>query len=56
MLLWRANRSVEHDLRATEPLADAADDDSALAVLNDRRLSLPHEHIFHTLWRYVWPN
>ena len=31
------------------------DDDSALAVLNDRGVSLPREHVFRTLWRYVWP-
>jgi len=56
MLLWRANRAVEHNLRAKELLAEAADDDPALPVLNNRGLSLPQEHVFHTLWRYVWPN
>ena len=55
VLLWRANRGAEYDLRAKELLAEAADDDPALAVLNDRGLSLPQEHVFHTLWRYVWP-
>ena len=48
MLLWRANCAAEHDLRAKEllaeaadDLAEAADDNPALAVLNNHRLSLP---------------
>ena len=56
MLLWRANRAAEHDLRAKELLAEAADDDLALAVLNDSGVGLLHEHVLDTLWRYVWPN
>ena len=55
MLLWLANCGAEYDLRAKELLAEAADDDPALPVLNNRGLSLPQEHVFHTLWRYVWP-
>jgi hypothetical protein len=56
MLLWRANRAAEHDLRAKELLAEAADDDPALAVLTDRGVGLLHEHVLDTLWTYVWPN
>ena len=56
MLLWQANRAAEHDLWAKELLAEAVDDDPALAVLNDRDVGLLHEHILDTLWRYVWPN
>jgi len=56
MLLWRANRATEHDLQAKELLAEAADDDPALAVLNDRGVGLLHEHVLDTLWRYVCPN
>ena len=56
MLLWRANCATEHDLRAKELLAEAADDDPALAVLNDRGVGLLHEHILDTLRRYMWPN
>ena len=56
MLLWQTNRAAKHDLRAKELLAEAADDDPALAVLNDRGVGLLHEHILDTLWRYVWPN
>ena len=37
-------------------MAEAADDDPALTVLNDRGVGLLHEHILDTLWRYVWPN
>ena len=55
MLLWQANRGAEDDLRAKELLAEAANDDKALAVLNNHGVSLPHEHVFHTLWRYMWP-
>ena len=51
-----ASRAVEHDLRAKELLAEAADDDPVLAILNDRGVGLLHEHILDTLWRYVWPN
>ena len=40
MLLWRANRPAEHDLLAKELLAEAADDDPALAILNDRGVGL----------------
>jgi len=40
MLLWRANRAAEHDLRAKELLAEAADDHPALAILNDRGVGL----------------
>ena len=40
MLLWRANRPTEHDLLAKELLAEAADDDPALAILNDRGVGL----------------
>ena len=54
MLLWRANRAAEHNLRAKELLVEAADDDPALAVLNDRGVGLLHEHVLDTLWRYVW--
>ena len=56
MLLWRANRAAEHDLRAKELLAEAADDDLALTVLNDSGVGLLHEHVLDMLWRYVWPN
>ena len=56
MLLWRANRAAEHDLRAKELLAEAADDDPALAVLTDRGVGLLHEHVLDMLWMYVWPN
>ena len=56
MLLWRANHATEHDLRAKELLAEAADIDPVLAVLNDRGVGLLHEHVLDTLWRYVWPN
>ena len=56
MLLWRENCAAEHDLRAKELPAEAADFDPALAVLNDRRVGLLHEHVLDTLWRYVWPN
>ena len=49
MLLWRANRAAERDLRAMELLAEAADDDPALAVLNDRWVGLLHEHVLDTL-------
>jgi len=41
VLLWRANRGAEYDLWAKELLAEAADDDPALPVLNNRGLSLP---------------
>ena len=56
MLLWRANRAAEHDLRAKELLAEAADDNPALAVLTDRGVGLLHEHVLDMLWMYVWPN
>ena len=56
MLMWRANRATEHDLRAKELLAEAADDDPVLAVLNDRGACLRHKHILDMLWSYVWPN
>ena len=49
VLLWRANRGTEYDLRAKELLAEAADDEPALPVLNNRGLSLPQEHVFQTL-------
>ena len=49
MLLWRENCAAEHDLRAKELLAEAADDDPALTVLNDRRVGLLHEHVLDTL-------
>jgi hypothetical protein len=54
--MWRANRAAEHDLRAKELLAEAADDDPVLAVLNDRGACLRHKHILDMLWSYVWPN
>ena len=53
--LRRANRGAEYDLRAKELLAEAANDDKALAVLNNHGVSLPHEHVFHMLWTYMWP-
>ena len=56
MLLWRANHGAEDDLRAKELVAEAADDNPTLAVLSDRGVSLPHEHVIDTLSRYVWPN
>ena len=56
MLLWRANCAAEHDLRAKELLAEAADDNPVLAILNDRVVDLLHEHVLDMLWRYVWPN
>ena len=56
MLLWRANRAAEHDLRAKELLAEAADDDPTLTVLTDRGVGLLHEHVLDMLWMYVWPN
>ena len=56
MLLWRANRTAEHNLWAKELLVEAADDDPALAILNDRGVGLLHEHVLDTLWRFVWPN
>ena len=56
MLLWRANRAAEHDLRAKELLAEAADDNPAHAVLTDRGVGLLHEHVLDMLWMYVWPN
>jgi len=55
VLLWRANCGAKDNFQAKELLAEVADEDPALAVLNDRGVSLPHEHIFHTMWRYVWP-
>jgi len=41
MLLWRENCAAEHDLRAKELLAKAADDDPASPFLNNCGLSLP---------------
>ena len=64
VLLWRANRGAEYNLRAKELLAEAeaednlsemADDDPAPTVLNSRRLYLVLEHVYHMLVRYVWP-
>ena len=55
MLLWPENHGAEYDLRAKDLLVEAADDDPALAVLNNRGVSLSREHVFHMLWRYVWP-
>ena len=56
ILLWRANCATEHDLRAKELLAEAADDNPVLAILNDHGVDLLHEHVLDMLWRYMWPN
>jgi len=56
MLLWRANRATEPDLQAKKLLAEAAEDDPALAIMNDHGVGLLHGHVLDTLWRYVWPN
>ena len=56
MILWQANSGAAADLRAKELLAEVADDDPALHVCNDRRVSHPREDAFDTLWMVVWPN
>ena len=45
MLLWRANRGAEDDLRAKDLLAEAADDDPMLTGWNDLGIVRPHKHI-----------